>query len=145
MMATNVGKSFLYRVFGAGGIPNDLRRELEREGMSLSDEGLRMAVYYRRYRSPTMMATGRKGIPGYIAITRKRLVVKGYGMEVSSIPFEHPKAHTLDYGLHRSDCIRVAFEASDFYSDRRGKIEHRLTTPLTSRFVTALDAQLGRS
>ena len=56
-----MSKSLLFRLFGFGKIPEELQRELLSEDLLLWDEGLSHSTHYRKYRSPRMGATGRKG------------------------------------------------------------------------------------
>ena len=78
-------KSLLYLAFGVGTIPEQLRRELESERMTLSDEGLSVSVHYLKYKSPRLGANGRKSFAGYIALSQERLVAKGY-WETTELP-----------------------------------------------------------
>ena len=145
MIVPRMGKSFLYRFFGAGTIPDDVRKELEPEGLLLWDEGLSMSIHYKRFKSPRMRATGRKGIAGYVALTRVRLVAKGAWVEYSSVPLSRVTRSNLSYGLRGPGCFTFAYEASDFYEDRSGRIEHRLHTPLAGELVKRLDQLLGKA
>jgi hypothetical protein len=63
----------------------------------------------------------------------------GYSGQTSDIPLVRASDHNLDYGLHRENYFRFAYEASDFYEDRSGRVEHRLETALASSFVAGLD------
>ncbi|MEJ7848655.1 MAG: hypothetical protein WKF92_11275 [Pyrinomonadaceae bacterium] len=53
-----MSKTFLYRFFGIGGIPTNVRAEIEREGVVLFDEGIRGTVTYINFRAPGATATG---------------------------------------------------------------------------------------
>ena len=56
-----MSKSLLFRLFGFGKIPQELQREFLGEDLLLFDEGVSHSTHYRKYRSPRMGATGRKG------------------------------------------------------------------------------------
>ena len=81
------GKSLLAIALGVGRIPRKLASELEAEGIVVSDDGLPMSLHFVKYRSPRNGFTGRKGLAGYVALTRQRLVGKGY-WETTELPLE---------------------------------------------------------
>ncbi len=136
-----MSKSLLFRLFGMGAMPPELRRELEAEGLLLWDEGVSLSIWYRKYKTPRMRATGHKGGSGYVALSRKRLVAKGH-WEISSIPLSEVSSDNLEYGVLSPGRFFVAFEASDFYPDRSGRIEHRLHTPIAEVLTNHLDELL---
>ena len=80
-------KSVLALAFGIGRIPRALASELENEGIVLSDDGVPMSLHFVKYRSPRNGFTGRKGLAGFVVLTRRRLVLKGY-WETTDLPLE---------------------------------------------------------
>ncbi len=136
------GKSLLAIAFGVGRIPEDLAAELRAEGIVASDDGVPMSLHFVKYRSPRNGFTGRKGLAGYAALTQRRLVLKGY-WERTELPLEKLTRENISYGVRDGNVFWVGIEASDFYDDRSGRIEHRFTTPHACRFKQELDHVLG--
>ncbi len=136
------GKSLLAIAFGVGRIPKGLASELQAEGVVVSDDGVPMSLHFVKYRSPRNGFTGRKGLAGYIALTSQRLVAKGY-WETTELPLSRLNRENISYGMRAGNVFWLAIEASDFYDDRSGRIEHRFTTPHARQFKRELDRVLG--
>lgn len=136
------GKSLLAIAFGVGRLPKSLASELKAEGIIASDEGVPMSLHFVKYRSPRNGFTGRKGLAGYIAITSRRLVAKGY-WETTDLPLSRLNRENVSYGVRPGNIFWIAIEASDFYDDRWGRIEHRFTTAQAQRLKKELDRVLG--
>lgn len=135
------GKSFLAIALGIGRIPKRLAADLRAEGIVIADDGVPMSLHFVEYRSPRNGFTGRKGLAGYLALTSRRLVAKGY-WETTELPLSQLSRDNISYGVRDGDVFWFAIEASDFYDDRSGRIEHRLTTPLAREFKRSLDRVL---
>ncbi|BFM13942.1 hypothetical protein R50073_01250 [Maricurvus nonylphenolicus] len=108
----------------------------------MSDDGVPMSLHFVKYRSPRNGFTGRKGLAGYIALTSKRLIAKGY-WEETELPLSRLNRQNISYGVRAGNIFWIAIDASDFYEDRSGRIEHRFTTEHAQRFKQELDRLLG--
>ncbi len=135
-------KSLLAIAFGVGRIPRSLASELHVEGVVVSDDGVPMSLHFVKYRSPRNGFTGRKGLAGYIALTSQRLIAKGY-WETTELPLSRLNRENISYGVRTGNIFWISIEASDFYEDRSGRIEHRFTTAHAQRFKRELDRVLG--
>lgn len=135
------GKSYLAIALGIGRLPKSLAAELRAEGIVIADDGVPMSLHYVKYRSPRNGFTGRKGLAGYLAVTSRRLVAKGY-WETTELPLSQLSRDNISYGVRDGSVFWLAIEASDFYDDRSGRIEHRFTTPLAQEFKRTLDRVL---
>lgn len=100
-----------------------------------------MSLHFVKYRSPRNRFTGRKGLAGYIALTSQRLIAKGY-WETTELPLSRLNRENISYGVRAGNVFWLAIEASDFYDDRSGRIEHRFTTAHAHRFKLELDRAL---
>ncbi len=138
--------SWFRRLLGslAGKVPDDLRTQLQTEGLILCEEGIRVGLRFKKYKAPRQRFTGIKNIAGYGALTQVRLVAKGYSRYHNDIPLASITSRNLEYGLRKGNCFYFAFEASDFYDDRSGRVEVRLFTPKAEEFQRRLDALLSR-
>ena len=79
------GKSYLAVALGIGRIPKSLAAELGAEGILIADDGVPMSLHFVKYRSPRNGFTGRKGLAGYVVLTSRRLVAKGF-WETTELP-----------------------------------------------------------
>ena len=61
---------------------------------------------------------------------------------ISSVPLSEVSSDNLEYGLKGPGRFFFSFEASNFYSDRSGRIEHRLRTPVAEVLKNHLDELL---
>jgi hypothetical protein len=135
-------KSLLAIAFGVGRIPKSLASELQSEGIVVSDDGVPMSLHFVKYRSPRNGFTGRKGLAGYVALTSQRLIAKGY-WETTELPLSRLNRNNISYGIRDENIFWISIEASDFYDDRSGRIEHRFTTQHAQQFKQELDSVLG--
>ena len=115
--------SWLHTLFGLGKVPSRLRAELEREGIALLEEGLPMVRHYRKYRGPNCyFGAARRGGAGYIAITGRRIVMKGYSAFFHEIPVDRLDGENLEFGVKTENRVWLRFEAEGFQDDRRGRV-----------------------
>lgn len=121
---------FLARLFlGDGGLPADLRAELEAEGVVKIEESLSGSVTYRRYRAPGTRSSYRKvGTVFALAITRRRVVVLDGGERWVDVAWNDPHASALRVTVDAVG-LRLAFRAEAFHDDRSGDVELFLRTP----------------
>ncbi len=137
-----MSKSLLYRWFGAGGIPEALRRQLEAEGLIFLEEGLRARTRYRRYKAPGQRFSGIKGNPGWVALTRERLVAKNYSSTTTDLPVAELAHKDFECGVRGRRVFWFGYDAADFYPDRSGRCEHRFTTDRAQLYLEHLRAAM---
>jgi hypothetical protein len=111
---------------GRGGLPEDVRAELEAEGILIVDAGLRGIVLFRSYivhgQRPR---SGHQNVRATLALTERRLVVHGTG----AFRLEVPRgADWLEHGLAAPDQLRLAYDAAAAHPQRGGEIELLLNT-----------------
>jgi hypothetical protein len=128
----------LSRLFlGRGRLPDDLRAELEGEGVEQLEEELFGTVTLRGYKAPhERSSVSKQAFRGAVAITRRRLVVWSgsrlaspwYGMQVN-VGFDDPRYGKLEIAAERNDRFLLGTQLEEFHSDRSGRFEIRLRTP----------------
>ena len=142
-----MSKTLLYRLFGAGKIPDKIRPALESEGIVVADEGIGGWYVTRDYRAPGKRFINRKeGFSGCMVITRKRLVCYTYRKRQLNISVDDPGISALNVALTGPDTFSVSFESSIFHHDRKGIIEFRFTSEKAREFydvMRALGVQQG--
>jgi hypothetical protein len=107
-----------------GRLPDDLRAELEAEGLELLEERVQAMVIYRGYEAPGQRP--RSGVQNglvAIALTPRRLLVQGTGGIRLAIP--HGAAVTTEGPGE----VRLKYDAASAQPPRAGEIELRLQTP----------------
>jgi hypothetical protein len=136
-----MAKSLLYRWFGLGKIPADLKSQLEAEGIVLQDEGISGAIIYKNFRSPTRYSSWRwSGFVGSLIVTNSRVVGVVYNRPASDILFTDPRLESINISVEGGQ-LRLAFDASLFRSDWSGQIEYRYNTPDAQAFADAITSR----
>ena len=132
-------KSLLYRLFGAGKIPEQLAAQLKGEGIVLLDEGVKGSVTYRDFRSPVRYANWkRQWYTASIALTEVRLLGLRYSQTIINVPLTDERIRRMQFSQERSDTLLVAFDAALFHDDWSGKIEYRFRTMQAQDFLDKL-------
>jgi hypothetical protein len=123
---------------GRGGLPDDLRAELEAERIELLEEGLRGIVLFRGYLVHGQRArSGHQNVRATLALTERRLVVHGTG----AFGLEVPRgAEWLVYELAAPDRLRLAYDAAAAHPQRAGEVELLLNTPRAADIHARLQA-----
>ncbi len=136
-----VTKTILYRLFGFGSVPKQLRPVLEQEGMVVCDEGIggRLVTKHvdgpgKRYRNRT------EGFSGCLVITKERVVCYTYGKRQINISIEDPKIANLYVDTPDKNSLWLSFESSSFREGWDGVIEFRFNTDKALLFRDALIA-----
>jgi hypothetical protein len=127
----------LKRLFATrGGLPGKLRAELEAEGLELVEERIAGTITYRGYIAPGQRpASGRQSTLAALALTQKRLVIRGTGNFVLDAPPGTVTA-TLEDGA-----LKLAYAAEDIYPmSRSGSVELLLRTPRAAEIHATLEA-----
>ena len=134
----------LFRLFGVGKIPAQIRAQLDSEGVILQDEGLFGSTTFRKVRRPGYYAAfDRRYYFGSLTITQTRLVGLFSSNPVINVPFADSRFRGLDFARENANTLRTAFDASLFHDDWSGKIEYRFRTPQVQAFLDTLNAKRG--
>jgi hypothetical protein len=110
-----------------GRLPDELRAELEAEGIVLLEERLRATILFRAYVVPGQRArSGHQSALVSLALTERRLVVHGTG----NARLEAPRgAGWLRVELRVVDRLSLAYDAEAAQPNRSGEVEIELETP----------------
>lgn len=139
-----MGKALLYRLFRVGKIPDQLRAQLETEGVLLQDEGIPVSVTYRNFRRPGMYAGWRRvWSSGSFTLTRSRVVGLAASSPLVNAPLADPRLRRLTLSMEQPDTLLMALDASLFHDDWSGALEYRFRTPQAQAFLDALTARLA--
>lgn len=130
---------------GLGKMPRVLREEAQSEGLRLLDESVAVIIRYRKYRSRgTYFGNKRHGWTGFVALTDRRIMCSGYSSDYFSLELTPANARLLDVSAD-PDELRLGFEASDFYQERKGRVDARYRTPKARVFAEHINAMLEDS
>jgi hypothetical protein len=124
-----------------GGMPDAVRAELEAEGLELLEERMEGRVTYRGYVvAGQRPATGDQSTIASLALTRRRLVVRGtQGVQLDA-PVGLVSATVPEPGV-----LMLAYNAEDIYPSRSGAVELRLRTPRAADIHARLQAWIQPS
>jgi hypothetical protein len=110
-----------------GSLPEDLRAELEAEGIVLVEERLRSSILFRAYEVPGQRPrSGHQPARVSIAVTERRLVVHGTGNTHLEVP---RGADWLRVELPAPGRLTLAYDAEAANPNRSGDVEMQLETP----------------
>jgi|SRR5450432_1004568 hypothetical protein len=133
-------KSLLYRLFGIGKIPVQLKAQMEIEGIRLQDEGIPGSVTYRNFRRPGRYSSWRRTWnTASLIVTQTRLVAPFYSRPAIDVPFADKRFPSLTITLEKAGTLQVTFGASLFCDNWSGEIEYRFNTPQAQEFLEILN------
>jgi hypothetical protein len=126
-----------------GRFPDDLRRELEAEGIEAIEEQVPLEVMFRAYEVPGQRPrSGHQSGRGSIALTTGRLVVHGTG----AISLHVPRGATwLAAANPQPDRLQLAYDASAAHPNRAGQVEMTFETPRAREIHATLQAWMRTS
>ncbi|MDH3713868.1 MAG: hypothetical protein OET44_08495 [Gammaproteobacteria bacterium] len=131
-----MSKSFLYRLFGIGKIPEHALQQIRKEGVVLQDEGIGGSVTLRKFRAPGKRFSWRRNwFSGSVVLTREHFLAFKFSQPVVGVAWHDHKLKALNCFLVNENTLCVAFDASTFRDDWSGDIELRFTTPLAQSFL----------
>jgi hypothetical protein len=134
-----MAKSLLYRLFGLGKIPKQLRATFESEGLLLHDEGLSGSLTYLDFRAPGKRFTWRRQwFTASVVLTQIRIVALQYSNFAINVPFVDERVRKMRFSVEAESTLLVAFDAGLFHSDWSGTIEYRFQTPQAPVFLERL-------
>jgi hypothetical protein len=132
-------KSYLYRLFGVGGLPAALRPALEMEGILVIDEGVRGSITYRNFRGFGRYSSYRKnGFSGTIVLTGKRIIGFAFKKRILNVGLTDPRLSQLEIEAEDKNRLKIAFEAGIFHEKAAGRIEYRYRTAHAAEIATRL-------
>jgi hypothetical protein len=134
-----MAKTLLYRLFGVGKIPWQLRSQLQLERVVLLDEGIAGSVTFLDFRAPGRYSNWRKQwFSGAIALTEVRLVAQQYSNRAIDVPLTDERLRRMKFSVEAGSTLVVAFDASLFHQDWSGTIEYRFRTEMAQAFLDKL-------
>ena len=132
-------KTLLYRLFGLGKIPRQLRPVVESEGIVVADEGIGGWLITKHVNGPGRRHRNRaEGFTGCLVVTKKRVLCYTYGKRQINISVDDPRVSELRVALPEAQTLSIAFESAVFREDWRGVMEFRFNTEQARLFHDAL-------
>ena len=102
-----MGKSILYRLFGLGKLPRDVKSGLENEEIEFLDEGIRSSVTFKKFKAPGKRFYWRRNwFPGSFVVTNKRVAGFAYSKSLIDVTVRKPACSKSCTSKRR---IRIAF------------------------------------
>ena len=124
-----MGKTWMYRLLGAGKLPHQLQEKLVAEWIVLLDEGIGGSITYQNFRAPGKASNWkRSNFTGAVVLTKVRFVGLAYTRPVINLPYDDPRLPAVQVTLPGAQTISLAFDAATFHDDWSGSIECRFDT-----------------
>jgi hypothetical protein len=125
-----MAKSLLYRLFGLGKLPKQLRATFESEGILLLDEGVPSSLTYLDFRAPgKRFAWKRQWFTASLVMTQSRIVALQYSNFAINVPFADERVQKMRFSVEGESTLLVEFDAGLFHEKWSGRIEYRFKTP----------------
>ena len=139
-----MSKTLLYRLFGAGKIPEQLAAQLKGEGLLMSDEGIKGTVTYLDFRAPGQYSNWRRQwYTASLALTEVRLLGRRHSQTIIDVPLADERIRRMQFSVEEGETLLVAFDAALFHADWSGKIEYRFRTPQAQLFLDKLRGRIA--
>ena len=123
-------KTLLYKLFGFGKMPSEIKESLQHEGIRFLEEGIRVSVTYKNFRTPVKYHSLKKEFfPGSLALTENRVIGFAYTKRIINVGFDETKFDYLDIVLEKEKKLAVTFDVSKFQDDMSGILTYRSSTP----------------
>src|SRR3954447_12108430 len=106
----------MLRSLRGGRFPESFYELLNAEGIELLEEDVRIAITYGGHRRRVAMR-------GAIAITERRLAVRGTPGKQLAVPFAAPKYAQLEIAVGLDDALTIAFDAAPLDERQSGRVE----------------------
>lgn len=134
-----MAQALMYKLFGTGSIPAEMRVKLEAEGLVSSDEGLRGTWFSKNFKAPGRRSLYKaRGFVGFLVVSQKHILAYAFGRPQINLPMDDPRVADLHTALKEDGMICIFFETAHFYSDWQGVIELRYRTEKARTFHDAL-------
>ncbi len=133
-------KTLLYRMFGIGQVPKDVRPQIHKEGIVLQDEGIGGSVTLRKFRAPgKRFSWKRSWFSGSIVLTQEHFLAFRYSSPIIGVSWDDDRIKSLNCFLENENTLCVEFDASTFREDWSGDIEVRFSTSLAQAFLEKIE------
>ena len=138
-------KTFLYRHFGFGKIPEALRNQLETEGLRMLDEGIKSSITYINFSAPgKRFYWKRKWFTGSIALTKTRLAALWRSKPIINIPLTDERLGKVRFEQEENGAFLIVHDATLFHSDWSGTIEYRFRMEQAQTFLDMLRQRIRK-
>jgi len=120
-----MAKTLLYRLFGAGRVPNEIIARIDEEKLVFVEEGIPVIFAFDNYRAPGKRFKNKiTGISGYICLTKKGLYGPTYGRISLGIQWIDPRISSFRFEVVKEKLV-VRFETSLMDDKAEGLVEYR--------------------
>jgi hypothetical protein len=138
-------KQKLARILKPGQMPEDVKAQLESEGILFLAERIRVTVIYRNFRAPGRRY-GHKhaGAVGSLCLSSKRIAGFAFSNWIIHVPYDVPKFKSITFKVEKNKYLSASFDASEFNSEQSGHIEVRFYLPNAQEVLNFLN-QKGKT
>ena len=116
-----MGKPLLYRLFKVGKLPKNINREK----LILSDEGIRITARYKDFKSPGKSFKRKTtGMIGSIIVSKKRITAFAYSSPILNLKLTDERLKKIDYSGSTNQVLSLNFDVSLFSKDSTGVVTY---------------------
>lgn len=131
--------SLIQKLFKVGEISNELREEIEKEEIELSEEKISGSITYINFRRPGKRCNwNRRSAVFSLFIATEKLICLAGSKYLINIPFSDGRFRQMSFELEKDNVLIIGFESGLFHNDWSGQIECRFKTDKAKVFFEKL-------
>lgn len=135
-----MGKTLIYQIFKIGKIPQNVRSQINREGIVLQEEGIGGSVTFKKFRAPgKYYGWKRNWFSGSIVLTQENFLAFQFTKQIIGVSWNNEKINCLNCFLENENTFCVEFDAANFNENWSGNITVKFSTPLAPSFLETIE------
>lgn len=136
---------WLTQLFRLGALPDDMKAQLQAEGMLFAAEQIGVTVIYRNFIGlGKRYGYHRSGSIGSIAMSKDRVIGRTYLSTVLHVAYDGPLIDKIKFEVVDRKYLTASFDASDFHPKQTGRVELRFRLPEPRMALDVIESQRGR-
>ena len=135
-------KQKLGRLFRPGLMPDNVKSQLQAEGLQLVAERIRISVIYRNFKAPgKRFRYKHAGGIGSFGLSSIRDVGFAFSKWIIHTPYDDLKFKAITFKAEGSKYLSASFSASEFNPKHSGHLEIRFYLPNVAEALDILDSK----
>jgi len=132
-----MSKHLFYRIFKIGKLPKNINRDK----LSVFDEGIKIVAKYKDFKSPGKSFKGKTTVLiGSIVISKKRITAFAYSSPIINLKLTDDRLKKIDYSGSTDSILSMCFDVSIFSDNSSGIVTYLFHTPKAKEFLGNINA-----